>query len=255
MRITSDGLVGIATSSPSFRLQIGNNSAIGSTTPETVSLGGTYSSVAGANAKLRLWTDGTAVMGIGISGDSIDYIGTLNNYSHNFYCGTTLRATINQYGIGVGGAVPSSGFGVTFPASVSASSNANTLDDYEEGTWTPNVGGTATYSTQVGTYTKIGDTVRATFHITVSTIGTGLVNGMLGLPFTTDTTAVNFQSGSIGYYGGSVTAVYYMGCYTQVGSTQLSFVGGTSLSGSVANVINVFGNSTQILGCIVYKAA
>jgi hypothetical protein len=36
--------------------------------------------------------------------------------------------------IGVGGATPSaSGAGITFPATQSASSNANTLDDYEEG--------------------------------------------------------------------------------------------------------------------------
>jgi hypothetical protein len=39
--------------------------------------------------------------------------------------------------IGVGDATPSaSGSGITFPATQSASTNANTLDDYEEGTWT-----------------------------------------------------------------------------------------------------------------------
>jgi hypothetical protein len=48
--------------------------------------------------------------------------------------------------IGVGDATPSaSGSGISFPATQSASSDANTLDDYEEGTWTPSVGwGTAT---------------------------------------------------------------------------------------------------------------
>jgi hypothetical protein len=39
-----------------------------------------------------------------------------------------------------GGATPTtSGTGITFPASASASTNANTSDDYEEGTWTPTV--------------------------------------------------------------------------------------------------------------------
>jgi hypothetical protein len=39
--------------------------------------------------------------------------------------------------IGIGGATPTaSGTGITFPATASASTNANTLDDYEEGTWT-----------------------------------------------------------------------------------------------------------------------
>ena len=38
--------------------------------------------------------------------------------------------------IGVGNATPAaSGAGISFPATASASSDANTLDDYEEGTW------------------------------------------------------------------------------------------------------------------------
>ena len=45
--------------------------------------------------------------------------------------------------ISVGGATPSaSGAGITFPATQSASTDANTLDDYEEGTWTPTVNST-----------------------------------------------------------------------------------------------------------------
>lgn len=32
---------------------------------------------------------------------------------------------------------------IVFPATQNASSNANTLDDYEEGTWTPTVGSSA----------------------------------------------------------------------------------------------------------------
>ena len=79
------------------------------------------------------------------------------------------RVTINAAGglqcfntISVGSATPStSGAGITFPATQSASSDANTLDDYEEGTWTPNmtafinVTGTPTF--QSAKYTKIGN--------------------------------------------------------------------------------------------------
>jgi hypothetical protein len=51
-----------------------------------------------------------------------------------------------------------------FPATQNASSDANTLDDYEEGTWTPAIGasvasGTHTYTYQTGLYTKIGRAV------------------------------------------------------------------------------------------------
>ena len=79
--------------------------------------------------------------------------------------------------------------GITFPATQSACSDANTLDDYEEGTWTPIVYGTttegvATYSQQVGRYTKIGNLVYVFCYVgwTAHT-GTGLLR-IKGLPFT-----------------------------------------------------------------------
>jgi hypothetical protein len=54
--------------------------------------------------------------------------------------------------------------GITFTAAQTASSDANTLDDYEEGTWTPNQGAGVTLTgafTSNGTYTKIGRQVYA----------------------------------------------------------------------------------------------
>jgi hypothetical protein len=56
------------------------------------------------------------------------------------------------------GASVQSGVGITFPSSQVASSNANTLDDYEQGTFTPTLGGTWTTSPTGlgGTYVKIG---------------------------------------------------------------------------------------------------
>lgn len=93
--------------------------------------------------------------------------------------------------IGVGAATASaSGSGITFPATQSASSDANTLDDYEEGTWTPTLTAsitnpTATYSSQAGRYTRIGRLVSIQCYIeTVSrTGGSGQAN-IGGLPFT-----------------------------------------------------------------------
>ena len=51
--------------------------------------------------------------------------------------------------------------GITFPATQSAVSNVNTLDDYMEATFTPTLGGSAadgtpTYTVQDGIYTKVG---------------------------------------------------------------------------------------------------
>jgi hypothetical protein len=79
--------------------------------------------------------------------------------------GTRVTASTT---IGVGGATPStSGSGITFPATQSASTNANTLDDYEEGSWTPTDGSGAglTFSTAAGYYTKIGRVVQFSIQV------------------------------------------------------------------------------------------
>jgi hypothetical protein len=86
--------------------------------------------------------------------------------------------------IGVGGATPAaSGAGITFPATQSASSDANTLDDYEEGTWTPvKSSGSATIKDVSGNYTKIGNRVICSFVFVGNTSGT--ISTIGGLPFT-----------------------------------------------------------------------
>jgi hypothetical protein len=91
--------------------------------------------------------------------------------------------------IGVGGATAAaSGAGITFPATQSASSNANTLDDYEEGTWTPTASsqaGSLTSYASAGQYTKIGRTVFITGYVTITGAGTASSYMNIGsLPFT-----------------------------------------------------------------------
>jgi hypothetical protein len=79
--------------------------------------------------------------------------------------------------------------GVQFPATQSASADANCLDDYEEGTFTPSftfsTSGSVTYSTRTATYTKIGRMVNCTIAIALS--GVSSPSGTMtltGLPFT-----------------------------------------------------------------------
>jgi hypothetical protein len=90
--------------------------------------------------------------------------------------------------IGVGATTPTtSGAGITFPATQSASSNANTLDDYEEGTWTPVLsgsgGGAASGLTVAGVYTKTGNMVIATAFITYAKNTLAGYANFEGLPF------------------------------------------------------------------------
>jgi hypothetical protein len=72
----------------------------------------------------------------------------------------------------------------------SASSNVNTLDDYEEGTWTPTLKTTSTnfssitYSSQIGDYVKIGSYIYCQFFVQIASVSGGSGNIQLtGLPF------------------------------------------------------------------------
>lgn len=91
--------------------------------------------------------------------------------------------------IGVGGATASaSGSGISFPATQSASTDPNTLDDYEEGTWTLTLtagSGTITsYTVQTAKYTKVGNLVTAIIKFTITNNGTGGAYLQINLPFT-----------------------------------------------------------------------
>lgn len=87
---------------------------------------------------------------------------------------------------------------LAFPATANPSSDANTLDDYEEGTWTPAltfggaaVGMTATAQT-LGRYTKIGNMVAVYFRHQLSAKGSSTGTAVIGgLPFTSN----NFSGG------------------------------------------------------------
>lgn len=92
----------------------------------------------------------------------------------------TLPAIINQEGI-------------QFPATQVPSANANCLDDYEEGDWTPGLtfdtpgNLNVVFSSQVGKYTKIGRLVLLEFFMATSTFTHTTASGSLrvtGVPFT-----------------------------------------------------------------------
>jgi hypothetical protein len=143
------------------------------------------------------------------------------------------------------GNTAATGIGITFPATQSASTNANTLDDYEEGTWTPTVNSGFTspaYDTRAGTYTKVGNVVTFTLVVIMSSSTRAGSVIQFSLPFTSknSTTAHNGGGASWAYLyeaiGNSTTTnvpmLYInnnaatMDCYSTTGSAFL----GTDLS-------------------------
>lgn len=134
-------------------------------------------------------------------------------------------------GVDISGALALSGQ-IAFPASQNASAGANTLDDYEEGSWTPvlegaSTAGTQTYSTQVGRYTKIGNLCFVQCNITLSAFDAATSGNMRvnGLPFT-----VNSVSGGSPVVGAQLSNIdldvasgrYSPGCGFQQGQTYIN---------------------------------
>ena len=80
--------------------------------------------------------------------------------------------------------------------------SANKLDDYEEGTWTPTLFGTATagtasYTQRVGTYTKVGNLVYVQMYLVFSSFTGTSAMRISGLPFTAESGAYENHVGNI----------------------------------------------------------
>lgn len=95
-----------------------------------------------------------------------------------------------------------------FPATALPSADPNTLDDYEEGVWTPTIsfGGASvgvTYGSPTsGRYTKIGRTVIATGSVTLTSKGSSSgAAGLGGLPFSSANDGV-YNAVTVGFAAG-----------------------------------------------------
>jgi hypothetical protein len=199
MRVTPTGSVGIGTDSPAYRLDVSSTSGAIARFINGSS-GGTPSTTHGeiivesgdANMGLQLLGTNTSNQKI-LFGDVASSGAGQIEYSHasNYmalFTGATERLRIDASGHAI---IPG---GVTLGTAAGVYNADNTLDDYEEGTWTPEfipatgAFGSITYAFNTGTYTKVGRLVTVTGRIQVSgtppTIGTAGANCYLsGFPF------------------------------------------------------------------------
>jgi hypothetical protein len=132
-------------------------------------------------------------------------------------------------------AVPNAGTGITFPATQSASTDANTLDDYEEGTWTPSVTNMTTTGSPAygGMYTKIGRVVTVTFYTTTANGGvatyatTANSTNVAGLPFSANGVIPNAAGG---FPGVAINGLTSAGGFLQGPASGTNFYFNSSIS-------------------------
>ena len=176
--------------------------------------------------------------------------GTTGTTSTNLVFATTPTlvgdVTLSTGNLVIGTAGKGIDFSVT--SSGSGTMTSELLSDYEEGTWTPSLGGTATYSVQSGNYTKIGRLVNIRCNIEVLLILTGSTSQISGLPFTTATTTTGNPpaSGVVGYFGSLAVSPVYISTIAVSGGTTINVSGLTAAGATASAGLGVFGNSARI---------
>jgi len=143
---------------------------------------------------------------------------------------------------------------ITFPATQSASADANTLDDYEEGSWTPalKTPGTATYTQQVGRYIKIGKFVFVKAHLQITTIGTGNGAEVSGLPYLP---AGYLFPITFGYWGTIASSQIYVSGYINPSADTITFTSAASAGTTINNGVVLLTTASSIHFSAWYEAA
>jgi hypothetical protein len=135
--------------------------------------------------------------------------------------------------------------GITFPATQVASSDANTLDDYKEATWSPVIsagsGTPTTVTVNSAVYTKVGRVVVCTFDFLIVNKGTASSSLQFGLPVT------------------SITSTAFCGSFREDGSTgnmgMVIYSTGTTAACLLYNNATPWVDGYRLKGTYTYFAA
>ena len=199
MRIDSAGNVGVGTTSTVGKLNVNGNLAIAN--------GGWYGF---GDAEERISGNNIGLLQFFTSG--LECIRVFPTGGVNIQTLPVTDPGANNLLLGAGNLViGTAGKGIDFSADPAAAGmTSELLDDYEEGTWTPDTSfltivGTASSE---GTYTKIGRTVVVRGSVAGSTSVTVGASGILagGLPFTTATDSIGTMAASTNVESGNIRA-------------------------------------------------
>lgn len=177
-------------------LSIGGATSIGGAVNllSTLNVAGATTLSGAVTMKGIMSVSGIATFGSAVTISGAAVLGSTLNVSGATTLGNTLAVTGNTAlngTLSISGVTTLSGGQLVFPASQNASAGANTLDDYEEGTFTPTLTFatpgdlSVTYGARIGLYTKIGDMMMVTIRVATTAWTHSTASGALritGLP-------------------------------------------------------------------------
>jgi hypothetical protein len=266
---TSAGAVTTADTSGVLQLQTGGTAALTVNASQNVGIGtsspafklDTISSGSAQVARFRLGGDATsdvvsferndsavkAVINYNGTDGCMSY-GTTTNHPIAFLTNNTERARFNSTGalVFAGGTTTANGIGITFPATQSASTDANTLDDYEEGTWSATIttsGGSVTIGSQTCTYTKVGRLVVLNGAIALSAISspTGQFT-ITNLPFIPSVT----NSGGATCFLQNIASTTATALYVELATTPRIYIAKSTTLNSLLDSADLLAATTLI---------
>ena len=243
MRITSDGKLGVGTSSPAAGIHIatagqttsaldtaGSINLLVTDTGASAGNGGSivfgFNSGSGQFASIK----GQVITGAGNSTGHLTF--STRNATSDATLTERLRITNDGY-------LRLAGAGIQFNGDTAA---ANALDDYEEGTWTvtDSSGASLTISTNFAIYTKTGDMVFAACDIVFPTTSNSNF-----VAFTLPFTGRNYANGYVGYTDYTSTPIYLENTNNSINMN--------ILSGSFAALTNANFSGKRLIATFVYK--
>lgn len=166
--------------------------------------------------------------------------------SHEFYCNGSSTVNIDSGG-NIVPQIAAKGVNFTANSTGTGSMSSQLLNWYEEGTWTPTLGGTATYASRTARYTRIGRQVTLSCDMTVGVIGTGSTTLISGLPWSA---GAFFNAGSVSYWSNTNGNYIYITPLLAYGSIQFNTT--ASATSAISDTTAIFKNDTRVIFTLTY---